>query len=217
MRRATIALMLGALVVSACSGGTPRASTPITADPATTTPADVSDDVSDDGPSEADGSERDGSGQDGSGQDGSERDGSVAPDAVVPEGFELVQATVTEPDGTVCELCVWVADTPEQRARGLMFVTDLGPADAMAFVYPGPHSGSFWMKDTLLPLSIAFFDADGRYVDSFDMEPCTADPCPQYTTPDGFLVAVEVEQGSLTDVGMVPGSVLALSDLACPD
>jgi uncharacterized protein len=215
MRRATIALMLGAVVVSACSGGTPAestpgVSTPVTADPAATTPVDMSDDVSDDEP---DGVPDGGA----SGADGSERDGSVAPDAVVPEGFELVQATVTEPDGTVCELCVWVADTPEQRARGLMFVTDLGPADAMAFVYPGPHSGSFWMKDTLLPLSIAFFDADGRYVDSFDMEPCTADPCPQYTTPDGFLVAVEVEQGSLPDVGMVPGSVLALSDLTCPD
>jgi uncharacterized membrane protein (UPF0127 family) len=135
--------------------------------------------------------------------------------AVVPEGFERVAATVTAADGTVCELCVWLADDNDRRARGLMFVTDLGDADGMAFRYDSPRTGSFWMKNTLLPLSIAFFDLAGAYLDSFDMEPCTADPCPTYRTPSDFLIAIEAIEGGLPDLGIGPGSTLALSDLPC--
>jgi uncharacterized membrane protein (UPF0127 family) len=137
------------------------------------------------------------------------------PDAVVPTGFERVAARVTEPDGTVCEPCLWLAESGGQRQRGLMAVTDLGAADGMAFRYPDPHTGAFWMKDTLLPLSIAFYASDGEYLDAFDMEPCTADPCPTYPTPGGFVVAVETNQGGLADLGMVPGSSLELLDLPC--
>ena len=55
------------------------------------------------------------------------------------------------------------------------------PADAgMAFVYPEDVRGAFWMKDTLIPLSIAFYSGDGRILKILDMEPCKADPCPLY-------------------------------------
>jgi uncharacterized membrane protein (UPF0127 family) len=133
----------------------------------------------------------------------------------VPEGFERVRATVTEPDGTECELCLWLADDNDRRRRGLMFVTDLGAADGMAFVYPAPHSGSFWMKNTPLPLSIAFFGPSGSYLDAFDMEPCTAAPCRTYPTPDDFVVAIETVQGGLADLGIVPGSTLDLTGEPC--
>ncbi len=135
--------------------------------------------------------------------------------AVFPERFELVQARVTEPDGTECELCLWLADDAERRARGLMFATDLGPADGMAFRYPESRTGNFWMKNTLLPLSIAFYDATGVYLDAFDMDPCESDPCPRYRTAPNFLVAVETLQGGLPDIGMVPGSTLELLDVPC--
>lgn len=137
------------------------------------------------------------------------------PDAVTPVGFERVHATVTAPDGSVCELCLWLADTPDRRSQGLMRVDDLGDADGMAFVYPAPHSGNFWMKNTVLPLSIAFFGADGAFLDAFDMEPCDSDPCPVYPTPDDFLVAIEVVQGASAGFGMLPGSVLELDGLPC--
>ena len=87
-----------------------------------------------------------------------------------------------------------------------MFVTDLGGADGMAFRYESPHSGTFWMKNTVLPLSIAFYDPDGAYLDAFDMEPCMADPCPTYPTPDGFVIAIETYQGGLADLAIAPGS-----------
>jgi uncharacterized membrane protein (UPF0127 family) len=134
---------------------------------------------------------------------------------VIPEGFGRTAARVTTEDGEICDLCLWLAESADQRARGLMSVTDLGPADGMAFRYPAPHTGRFWMKDTILPLSIAFFGPDGAFLDAFDMEPCTADPCRRYPTPGDFLVAVEVVQGRLDAVGMVPGSTLELLDLPC--
>ncbi len=136
-------------------------------------------------------------------------------DVVVPEGFERTQALVTAADGATCELCVWLADTASQRSRGLMFVTDLGAADAMAFVYPEPRTGTFWMKNTVLPLSIAFFAPDGAFLSSFDMEPCTEPQCPNYRTADDFLVAVEVPRGELGEFGLVVGSTLELLDLPC--
>ena len=80
---------------------------------------------------------------------------------------------------------------------------------------PDPTSGAFWMKNTVMPLSIAFYDAEGTFLDSFDMQPCTADPCATYRTPNGFVYAVETTQGGLEALGMAPGSTLAVSDLPC--
>lgn len=133
---------------------------------------------------------------------------------VLPQGFDRVQATVTTAAGEVCELCLWLAETSAQRSLGLMNVTDLG-ADGMAFRYERPYTGRFWMKNTLLPLSIAFFAPDGHHIDEFDMEPCTTASCPRYRTPAGFLVAVETVQGGLPGIGIGPGSTLALTDLPC--
>lgn len=139
----------------------------------------------------------------------------VSGSPVTPSGFDLVHATVTTADGEVCELCLWLADSSRSRAQGLMGVTDLGAGDGMAFVYDAPHTGSFWMKNTLLPLSIAFFDEQGDYLDSFDMEPCEADPCPLYPTAPEFLVAIETVQGDLDGLGIADGSRLDLTTLPC--
>jgi uncharacterized membrane protein (UPF0127 family) len=139
----------------------------------------------------------------------------LPPDAVVPQGFEQAAATVTAADGAVCKLCLWLAETEDQRALGLMYVTDLGGPDGMVFRYDAPTTAAFWMKNTLMPLSIAFFDQRGAYLDGFDMAPCTADPCPNYPTPANFTDAIEVPQGMLDELGMKPGSVLAVSALPC--
>lgn len=134
---------------------------------------------------------------------------------VPPDGYRAVQAAVTAADGEVCELCVWLAETADQRSRGLMYATTLQPAQAMAFVYPRPTTSSFWMRNTSLPLSIAFYDAAGAFMDSFDMAPCTSVACPSYPTPRQFSVAVETYAGDLPQLLMVPGSTLELTDLPC--
>lgn len=135
----------------------------------------------------------------------------------VPEGFDTVVVSVTSAEGEVCELCLWLADDDERRRRGLMFVDDLGPADGMAFVYDAPRTTAFTMRNTVLPLTIVFHGADGRHLDAFDMEPCRAEPCPSYPTPEGFTVAIEVEQGRAEEFGLGPGSMLEILSVGGPD
>ena len=137
------------------------------------------------------------------------------PDATGPEGFDTVAATITSAAGEVCEVCLWLASTPEQRSRGLMQVTDLGDGDGMIFRYEIATSTSFWMKSTPMPLSIAFFDGNGMFIEAFDMEPCADDPCPRYPTPPEFVDAIEFPQGTLVEFGVGAGSVLEVTELRC--
>jgi uncharacterized membrane protein (UPF0127 family) len=97
------------------------------------------------------------------------------------------------------ELVVGVADAAELRRRGLMFVADLGDLDGMIFIFGQDTAGGFWMKDTLIPLDIAFFDAAGKFVDGFAMEPCVTDDCPSYQPAGAYRYALEVPAGSMPD------------------
>ena len=77
-------------------------------------------------------------------------------------------------------LFVEVADSPSEHERGLMDIESLLADEGMAFVFQEPTQTSFWMKDTLIPLSIAFVDEEGVVVGVRDMQPCEADPCRTY-------------------------------------
>jgi uncharacterized protein len=99
-------------------------------------------------------------------------------------------------------LDVQIADTSDERAQGLMNVTTLAPDDGMAFVWTDPTTSTFWMKDTLIPLSIAFVDADGNIVSIADMQPCAADPCPTYAASAPYTMAVETNAGWFADHGI---------------
>jgi uncharacterized protein len=113
-------------------------------------------------------------------------------------------------DGTV-SLDVQVADTPEERQTGLMGRESLSPYDGMAFVWEEPVVGTFWMKDTVIPLSIAFWDDDGRIVSILDMDPCTEDPCPTYGPDEPFVGAVEVDPGTFERHGVTLGDRVELT------
>ena len=112
----------------------------------------------------------------------------------------------------VRSLDVQVADTTKERATGLMGREDLSPYDGMAFLWPEPVNGSFWMKDTLIPLSIAFWDQDGRIVSIMDMQPCERDPCPTYGPDTQFVGAVEVARGDLQRHGIAVGDTVELNE-----
>jgi uncharacterized membrane protein (UPF0127 family) len=132
---------------------------------------------------------------------------------VQPEGFTTVTARITEMDGEVCEVCVWLADTPEERGRGLMGVTDLGDAVGMVFRFEEPLVGSFYMFQTPTPLSIAWFAPGGDHVSSTDMAPCRAaeaGDCPLYSPGLEYDLAIEVFEGGLDDLGVGPGARLEL-------
>jgi uncharacterized membrane protein (UPF0127 family) len=113
-------------------------------------------------------------------------------------------------DGTV-SLHVQLADTPDEREAGLMDRQSLTPYDGMAFVWEEPVVSSFWMKDTLIPLSIAFWDDAGRIISILDMNPCTVDPCPSYGPDEPFVGAVEVERGTLEEHGVAIGDQVELT------
>jgi hypothetical protein len=143
--------------------------------------------------------------------------GSSSGEAIVPEGYSAVVIEVAQEDGTTKELCVWLAESSDQHQRGLMEVTSLGGADGMLFRFPGDYTGSFWMKDTVLPLSIAFFAGDGAFVSATDMEPCppTAESCPLYQADGMYTDAIEVVQGDLPSIGIGSGSRLSVTDRSC--
>jgi uncharacterized protein len=108
-------------------------------------------------------------------------------------------------------LDVAVARTPQQQGQGLMHVTDMPDGAGMIFLFPEERATSFWMKDTLIPLDIAFFDANRRLVGSLTMVPCTADPCPTYSPGAPFKFAVEANEGTFT--GLRPRARLRLGNI----
>jgi uncharacterized membrane protein (UPF0127 family) len=134
-------------------------------------------------------------------------------DGVEPQGFTTVTVRITDADGDVCDTCVWLADSPEERARGLMGVTDLGEPVGMVFRFDELRAGGFWMFRTPTPLSIAWFGAGGELVGTADMEPCVDVPengCPSYAPGDAYDLALEVFQGDLEALGVGPGSRLEI-------
>ena len=127
----------------------------------------------------------------------------------MPVGFDLDEVTITTTDGEARTLSVWIADSAEDRARGLMEVTDLGDADGMLFVFESEGLHRFYMWQTPMPLDIAFFAADGTFVASAAMEPClepSAASCERYAPDEPFLLALEVPAGTLDDLGVGPGA-----------
>jgi hypothetical protein len=117
-------------------------------------------------------------------------------------------------EGSDAVLSVEVADDAEERRRGLMGVEDLPEDQGMAFVFDEPVSSTFWMKDTLIPLSIAFVDENGRVIGLREMEPCRADPCPTYGADGPYVLAVEANAGWFREHGVQPGDRAELEVMA---
>ena len=117
---------------------------------------------------------------------------------------------VVETDSGEVVFEVEVADSPDEREVGLMNRESL-PRDAgMIFLFEADSSGGFWMKNTLIPLSIAFADANGTILRILDMEPCEADPCEIYDPGVFYRSALEVNQGAFDRLGVEEGDRLRL-------
>ena len=101
------------------------------------------------------------------------------------------------------------ANSPAERERGLMGRTSLGANEGMVFTFgdvaDGPVTATFWMKDTLIPLSIAFWSADGTILAIRDMEPCRTDTCSTYGSPSPYVGALEVNRGFFEEHGIREG------------
>jgi uncharacterized membrane protein (UPF0127 family) len=111
-----------------------------------------------------------------------------------------------------------VAADPAARARGLMGRTEVPEGTGMVFLYPRDVAEAYWMKNTLVPLSIAFIAADGRVVSVAAMTPCTADPCPSYPPAGPYRYAVELPAGAFEAAGVGAGDkVLPTDPAALPE
>ncbi len=112
--------------------------------------------------------------------------------------------------------CALLAATAEQQSQGLMGRTDLSGYDAMLFRFERDTQSEFYMKDTLIPLSIAWFDGEGRFISATDMPPCgDEDPCPTYGAEAAYRYALEVTEGDLPSLGIGPGTRLVIGEETC--
>ncbi len=98
-----------------------------------------------------------------------------------------------------------VAANEPQRQQGLMFREKMGANEGMLFVYDMPVGLCMWMKNTLIPLSVAFIDANGKIVNIEDMRPQTTNShCGKKPVP----FALEMNQGWFRQRNIGPGSTI---------
>ena len=119
-----------------------------------------------------------------------------------PPGLRSV--VIDASGGKKVEVWVEIADGPFEQMRGLMHRTALGEDRGMLFVYRREQYLSFWMKNTLIPLSIAYIDSKGRITDILDMKPFD-DREPHYVSSESVNYALEVNQGFFDERGVEVG------------
>lgn len=135
--------------------------------------------------------------------------GSPAPSSPMPS-FATSAAIIETDDGPVL-IDVEVAQTIEQRQYGLMNRTHLDEDAGMIFIFFEPSSTGFWMKNTRIPLSIAYFGKNGRILRIMDMEPCKKDPCPVYDPGVVYHGALEVNQGAFDRWDVEEGDIIRMN------
>ncbi len=123
----------------------------------------------------------------------------------LPQAAPTAKLRIETRDGRRLELTVELATDPEHWQRGLMFRRSLPEDRGMLFVFPQATGEPFWMKNTLIPLSIAFADKNGVILRILDMEPCRRDPCPSYYPGVAYRQALEVNQGWFRRHRVAPG------------
>jgi uncharacterized protein len=130
----------------------------------------------------------------------------------------LLSASVTFPHGTAVirtadqtvRVRVEIASTPEQLHQGLSGRHSLAANAGMAFLWKRDVRGQFWMKNTSVPLSIAFWGKSGRILRILDMAPCRRDPCKVYDPKVAFRGALEVNRGAFARWGVRRGAFVTI-------
>lgn len=95
-----------------------------------------------------------------------------------------------------------VAKTPDEQTIGLMYRQTMGINEGMLFIYDNPKVHCFWMRNTLLPLTIAFIADDGSIVNLKDMQPRTET---SHCSAKSVRYALEMNQGWFDKRGLKPG------------
>jgi uncharacterized membrane protein (UPF0127 family) len=130
----------------------------------------------------------------------------------------VLSAAVTFPHGTAfirtgdrtVKVRIEIAETPAQLEQGLSGRRTLAPNSGMAFLWKSDVRGQFWMKNTSIPLSIAFWGKSRRILRILDMAPCRRDPCKIYDPKVAFRGALEVNRGAFARWSVRPGALVTI-------
>ena len=125
------------------------------------------------------------------------------------ERFEKREITLEGREGPVT-IIAEIALTPAQHQQGLMHRETLNDGEGMLFIFDRDQILSFWMKNTIIPLSIAYIASDGRIVEIFDMEPLNLNPV---RSSRSVRYALEVPQNWFERAGIAPGDRLDIRGL----
>jgi uncharacterized membrane protein (UPF0127 family) len=115
------------------------------------------------------------------------------------------ELTITNADNSSITLIAEIAKTDEERAQGLMYRKELAEGEAMLFVFDRDQMMNFWMKNTFIPLSIAYISSDGIILEIHDMKPHVEAPV---SSARSARYALEVPQGWFTSAGVNIGDKL---------
>lgn len=106
---------------------------------------------------------------------------------------------------------VEVATTQQEWAYGLMFRTHMAADHGMLFVFPDSELRSFWMKNTLIPLDMLFFDANRKLINiAADVPPCKVVNCPTYNSSAPAKYVLELNGGIAAKLGIKPGDSFSI-------
>ncbi|HET7561855.1 MAG TPA: DUF192 domain-containing protein [Rhodanobacteraceae bacterium] len=110
---------------------------------------------------------------------------------------------------------VEVAETPAEQEHGLMDRTSMPADHGMLFVFGQDAPLTFWMKDTLIPLDMLFFDSQFRLVAiQANAQPCKSTPCRLYPSGVPARYVLELNAGTAARIGARQGNVIAISGLS---
>lgn len=99
-----------------------------------------------------------------------------------------------------------IAADDASRAHGLMDRTEMAADHGMLFVFDDEAMRAFWMKNTKIPLDMLFFDGEKKLISiQHRVPPCTADPCPGYSSGAPARYVLELNGGESEKLGLTPG------------
>jgi len=128
------------------------------------------------------------------------------------DSFPSGELTISDGKKTRYTFHVWLADTPQRQAQGLMFVRSLPDLRGMLFAYEQPKPISMWMKNTYIPLDMVFIDAHGRIQQV--VEQTTPHSLDLIRSEQPALAVLEIAGGEARRLGIRAGQLVRHPALA---
>lgn len=130
----------------------------------------------------------------------------------MPAGFAMETKTLVFSSGK--KIKVEIAQTPQEKATGLMNRKTMPEDSGMLFVFPNESHLSFWMKNTFVPLTIGFFDSKMKLLETKDMEPHLGpvpdEKLPHYSSSQPAQYALEMPKGWFVKNKIKPGTTFRM-------